>query len=490
MLTLFDATCVAFLLALLFTPFVRDLSKRSGLIDRPDGDRKRHSDEIPRLGGVGVILAYVIALGFVSIAPYRNVNIDVDAGKATALALMPAALIVFGTGLADDIWSLKPWHKLLFEILAAGLAYKAGFGVYALRGHELSPWISAPVTVLWLVGCTNALNLIDGIDGLAAGVGVFATLTSFVAALIHGSLDLAFVTAPLVGALLGFLRYNFNPASIFLGDSGSLLIGFLLGCFGMLWGQKSATAIGMTAPLIALAIPFLDTGLAITRRYLRAQPIFGADRSHIHHRLLDQGLTPRRTALMLYAICGLCAVLAILQDVAHTGYSGLVIIIFCAGAWMGVQHLGYAEFGITSRFLLKGSLRGMIDVQFRLQEFERTLKQAITYQQFLEIAKNGALGFGFAGIKFDTLLGPYEYMAESPPVRWQLAASLEKGGNVTLYFGPTQAVQPLALSLFPKYLTDCLARHLDVTAPQPLRAAAVTEDSEVAGLNGLPSGAA
>ena len=169
-------------------------------------------------------------------------------------------------------------------------------------------------------------------DGLAAGVGVFATLTSFVAALIHGSLDLAFVTAPLVGALLGFLRYNFNPASIFLGDSGSLLIGFLLGCFGMMWGQKSATAIGMTAPLIALAIPFLDTGLAIARRYLRAQPIFAPDRSHIHHRLLDQGLTPRRTAVMLYGICGLCAVLAILQDVAYRGYGGLVIIIFSARA--------------------------------------------------------------------------------------------------------------------------------------------------------------
>ena len=130
MLTLFDATCVAFLLALIFTPFVRDLSKRSGLVDRPDGGRKRHSDEIPRLGGVGVILAYVIALSFVSLAPYRNVNIDVETGRGTALALMPAALIVFGTGLFDDIRTLKPWQKLIFEVFAAVLAYRAGFGVY------------------------------------------------------------------------------------------------------------------------------------------------------------------------------------------------------------------------------------------------------------------------------------------------------------------------------------------------------------------------
>ncbi|HKD06967.1 MAG TPA: MraY family glycosyltransferase [Bryobacteraceae bacterium] len=485
MLSLFDATCVAFLLALVFTPFVRDLSKRTGLVDRPDGGRKRHSDEIPRLGGVGVILAYVIALSFVSIAPYRNINIDVEAGRETALALMPAALIVFGTGLFDDIRTLRPWQKLIFEIIAAVLAYRAGFGVYALRGHELSPWISLPVSVFWLVGCTNALNLIDGMDGLAAGVGIFATLTSFVAALIHGSLDLAFVTAPLVGALLGFLRYNFNPASIFLGDSGSLLIGFLLGCFGTMWGQKSATAIGMTAPLIALAIPFLDTGLAIARRYLRAQPIFAPDRSHIHHRLLDQGLTPRRTALMLYGICGICAGLAILQDVAHTGYGGLVIIIFCAGAWMGVQHLGYAEFGITSRFLLKGSLRGMINVQFRLQEFERTLKQANTYEQFLEIARNGALDFGFAGIRFETSLGPYEYIAESRSRLWQLSASIETGDNVTFYLDATQSVHPLALSLFPKYLTACLTAHLEGTLSQALRATGAADESP--GLNGLPS---
>jgi len=485
-LTLFDATCVAFLLALVFTPFVRDLAKRTGLVDRPDGGRKRHSDEIPRLGGVGVILAYVIALFFVSLAPYRNVNIDVEAGRATALALMPAALLVFVTGLVDDIRTLKPWHKLIAEVFASVLAYKAGFGIYALRGHELSPWISLPVTVLWLVGCTNALNLIDGMDGLAAGVGVFSTLTMFVAALIHGRIDLAFVTAPLVGALLGFLRYNFNPASIFLGDSGSLMIGFLLGCFGMMWGQKSATAIGMTAPLIALAIPFLDTGLAIARRYLRAQPIFAPDRSHIHHRLLDQGLTPRRTALMLYSICGICAVLAILQDVAHTGYGGLVIIIFCAGAWMGVQHLGYAEFGITSRFLLKGSLRGMIDVQFRLQEFERTLKQATTYEQFLDIADKGALDFGFAGIKFESSLGRYEHIAKSDPKLWQLCASLEKGDTVTFYFGSTHEVHPLALSLFPKYLTACLAPHLDGTAAQALRAATAGK-ADAQGVNGLPS---
>ena len=490
MLALFDITCVAFLLSLIFTPIVRDLSMRSGLVDQPDGGRKLHGVSIARIGGIAVVAAYVLSLAFVLFAPYHNLNIDVDAGTAAAIALTPAAAIVFATGLVDDIRGLKPWHKILAEIVAAVLAYKAGFGVYFLHGHPLGEWISLPISVLWLVGCTNALNLIDGIDGLAAGVGVFATLTSFIAALIHGNLELAFVTAPLAGALLGFLRYNFNPASIFLGDSGSLFIGFLLGCFGTMWGQKSATAVGMTAPLIALAMPLLDTALAIVRRFLRARPIFGADRAHIHHRLLDQGLTPRRAALILYGFCGLCAVLALLQDVAHKGYGGVIVILFCAAAWIGVQHLGYAEFGITSRLLLKGSLRGMIDVQLRLQDFERTLRQAKTFEQLCRLAQAAATEFGLAGLEIGTARGRFESVTEVDSGRmWQLIVPLEKDAEAIFYFDSTRTIQPLVLSLFPRYLTACLQPYLDSSAAEsaPAFRAKGEGNQAVAGLTGLPS---
>ena len=157
-------------------------------------------------------------------------------------------------------------------------------------------WWTLPLTLLWLVACMNAFNLIDGVDGLASGLGLFATVTTFVAALLQKNVPLALATIPLAGALLGFLRYNFNPASIFLGDSGSLLIGFLLGCFGVIWSQKSATFLGMTAPLMTLAIPLLDVCLSVVRRYMRHEPLFKADRGHIHHRLLDRGFTPRRVA--------------------------------------------------------------------------------------------------------------------------------------------------------------------------------------------------
>ena len=160
----------------------------------------------------------------------------------------------------------------------------------------ISPWLSLPLTLLWLVGCANAFNLIDGIDGLATGAGLFATVTILIGALLSNNVPLALATVPLAGALLGFLRYNFNPASIFLGDSGSLTIGFLLGCYGVLWSQKGATMLGMTAPLMALAVPLLDTGLAVARRFLRHQPIMSGDAAHIHHRLLARGLTPKDCA--------------------------------------------------------------------------------------------------------------------------------------------------------------------------------------------------
>src|SRR5262249_46286320 len=155
---------------------------------------------------------------------------------------------------------------------------------------------------------------------------------------------LAAATIPLVGALLGFLRYNFNPATVFLGNSGSLLIGFLLGSYGILWSQKSATILGMTAPLMALAIPLLDTLLSLVRRFLRRQPLFVGDRGQIHHRLLDRGLTPRRVALIFYALCGIAAVFSL--TVATNQFEGLVLVVFCGAAWIGIQHLGYVEFGV------------------------------------------------------------------------------------------------------------------------------------------------
>ncbi|MCE0483268.1 MAG: hypothetical protein LV479_03405 [Methylacidiphilales bacterium] len=203
---------------------------------------------------------------------------------------------------------------------------------------------------------------------------------------------------PLAGALLGFLRYNFNPATIFLGDSGSLFIGFLLGCYGLLWSEKSATMLGMTAPLMALAIPLLDTSIAIVRRFIHRQPIFTADRGHIHHRLLDRGLTPRKVALLLYAFCALGAICSLVM-IASTSASGIVLVVFCAVTWIGVQHLGYVEFGTAGRMFLDSAFRRQLSARIALDGLERNLVAATTSDECWSVIHSSSRELGFAHVE-------------------------------------------------------------------------------------------
>lgn len=460
MLILFDLFGIACLLALVASPGVRDASHRLNLVDLPDEPRKTHGQPIPRVGGVAIAFSYAAALALVFVAPYQNLPFELPAAWDASWRLLPAAGVVFLTGLLDDVAGLKPIQKLLGQITAALLAYWAGFGVHVFQGQPLEDWVSLPLTVFWLVACSNALNLIDGMDGLAAGVAFFATATMLVAALIHEELAMAVVTAPLLGALLGFLRYNFNPASIFLGDSGSLLVGFLLGCYGALWTHKSATLLGMTAPLIALSLPLLDTTVAIIRRFLRKQPIFTADRGHIHHKLLDLGWTPRRAALTLYAIGGAAAALSLLYDVVQNDFGGLVIVIFCGAAWLGVQHLGYAEFGIASRLLIRGQLRGIIDAQIRLQAFERELDAISDIERLWKRIEEGCRDFGFAGARLQvngrTWVTPA--VAEASSRFWQVRVPLAADGYVNLYIDPSEKTHPIVLSHFTAIVEQAVNR--------------------------------
>jgi UDP-GlcNAc:undecaprenyl-phosphate GlcNAc-1-phosphate transferase len=267
--------------------------------------------------------------------------------------------------LLDDWLNIKPWQKLTGQLAAALWAFEAGVKIVSIGGHPVVPCCSLVLTVGWLILCSNAFNLIDGIDGLATGVGLTATLTTLIAGLVSGDIMLALATAALAGCLLGFLRYNFNPASIFLGDSGSLLIGFLLGSYGIIWSQKSATMLGVAAPAMALALPLLEVALSVARRFLRNEPIFTGDRAHIHHRLLDRGFTPRRAALLLYDVCGFGAIFSLLQNSLHNQLGGIFILLFAVCACGGIQYLGYVEFHATRRFLWVG-LRPAANFAFRL----------------------------------------------------------------------------------------------------------------------------
>ena len=243
---------LSLILCLFLTPLCREAALKLKFVDIPDGVRKLHRRPIPRIGGVAILLSYAGSIALMlAISPLRA-TISIQ-HKDLLWSLIPAVTVVFVIGLIDDLITLKPWQKLIGQMAAAALAVSGGVRITLLDGHPYAAWLTVPLSIFWLLACTNAFNLIDGLDGLAAGVGLFATVTTLLAALIQGNMGLAMATVPLAGCLLGFLRYNFNPASVFLGDCGSLTIGFLLGCFGVIWSQKSATFLGMVAPAMAVA---------------------------------------------------------------------------------------------------------------------------------------------------------------------------------------------------------------------------------------------
>jgi len=312
--------------------------------------------------------------------------------------ILPAVVLVFFIGLLDDIVGLSPWVKLAVEVGAAIIVWFGGVHVSSVDGHSFSAVLSFIVTIVWIVICTNAINLIDGLDGLATGISLFAAITMLVAALLDHNLPMALVAVPLVGALVGFLRYNFSPASIFLGDCGSLSLGFILSCCGVVWSEKSTTVIGLATPLLVFAVPLVDAALAVFRRYINNKHIFGADCDHIHHKLISKGLTPRHVVLVLYAICALGAVASLLLSTNREHYRYLVIPSVCIACLFGLRQLGYKEFGVMSQAVLGGGFRSFLSAQLAADAFEREMQREITLVQSTELLCQKYSQFGFSGI--------------------------------------------------------------------------------------------
>ncbi|MCU1233190.1 MAG: glycosyl transferase, family 4 [Candidatus Solibacter sp.] len=474
-------TAIAFALSLLFTRLVRDGSLRLGLVDLPDQRRKTHLRAVPRTGGVAIVAAYLVAYALLLNIP-SPVGAIVHSGLPFFWRLLPATGAIFLTGLLDDVFHLKPWWKLAGQVGAGGLAYAGGLRIADFHGYSHFGWLSLPLTIGWLVLCSNAFNLIDGIDGLATGVGVVAGLTTLIAALLQGNIPLALAVGPLIGALCAFLFYNFNPASIFLGDSGSLLIGFLLGAYGIIWSQKSATMLGMAGPTMALALPLLEVGLSVFRRFLRNEPIFTADRGHIHHRLLDLGFTPRRAALMLYAACSIGAALSLLQSVVQNRLAGAVVLLFAACACGGIQYLGYVEFNATRRFLWAG-LRPMLSAHVKLEAFERSLADSSSLAECWQSLEMGARELGYSRVEGE-LSG--QAFGNSVPRRshaafWQMRLNLPDHDFVNITQREGAAEQPVLLIPFVEIVRRVLPAKLrqieDATASLACLAAAL-EDAE------------
>jgi UDP-GlcNAc:undecaprenyl-phosphate/decaprenyl-phosphate GlcNAc-1-phosphate transferase len=385
---------ISFLLCFALTPVLRDLFIRWGLVDMPDGGRKAHQRPVPRMGGLPIVLSCATAFAFLYFVRGRHVYVQHD---QVLKGVLPAAGVMFLVGFLDDILNLRPLYKLAGQVVAASLAVALGV---RLNLHHVPPVLCIVLSVLWLICCTNAVNLIDGMDGLASGVSLLASFTVLGIAMIYGHYGLALVTAPLAGALLAFLRYNFSPASVFLGDCGSLTIGFLLGCFGLVWSQHAQSVLGLTAPLMALALPLTDVGLAIGRRFLRNVPIFQGDRGHIHHRVQEMGFSTRHTALILYGACCAFASLAVLATLSNKALPFLALLLILIV--LGISRLGYTEFIAVAREMLtirtiRSAIRGTICVE----DFYLALQSAHSIEDCWEVLRTACRDLHFMSAKLE-----------------------------------------------------------------------------------------
>ena len=367
--TLFFSSCLA---SLLLTPAVRDIFLRRGLVDLPD-ERKLHARPTPRSGGIAIMLSCAISFCLAYLLRPAGAVVSIQ-HRVLITAVLPATLLIFAVGVADDLLDLRPRYKLLGQFVAS--AFAVSLGAHLTLPH-MPFWVNAVISMLWLLACTNAINLIDGMDGLASGVSLLAAGTTLVVALVHGNYGLMLVTAPLVGALFGFLRYNFAPASVFLGDAGSLTVGFILGCLGMVWSTH-AVGLGLLGPLLTLALPLLDVSLAISRRYLRRVPIFKADRGHIHHRILALGFSTRRATLILYGCCLVFAVLALVQSLGRREFDIFILALFVLIILLGVRRLEYVEFRAVQHVLKSGALRTVVADEIDIHELRNALADAST----------------------------------------------------------------------------------------------------------------
>jgi UDP-N-acetylmuramyl pentapeptide phosphotransferase/UDP-N-acetylglucosamine-1-phosphate transferase len=369
MLTYLFAFFSSLALSLTLTPPVRALARRLGMVDQPD-TRRIHTQPTPRAGGVAVFIAFhATVLLCVLLFPgvFRPVY-----GIDKLTAFFWASLVLLGVGLLDDALSIKPYVKLLGQISAATLLYLAGFRVGGGFSMTLSEPVNFVVTVFWIVGAVNAFNLIDGMDGLASGLAMIASLG------LAGSLflrNLSVDAVPflaLAGAALGFLRYNFNPATVFLGDSGSMFLGLAVGALPLISGQKSELLASLGVPLIAMGIPIFDTALAIWRRTLRTlfpditaagakrlRGLMQADKEHVHHRVLAKTMSQRRTAILLYGLNALLVAVGLFAMLAEERRNGVFMLAFIVGVFLIVRHLTRVELWDTGRILLAKSHRSI-----------------------------------------------------------------------------------------------------------------------------------
>ena len=318
------AFVVAFLTAFASTPWARELAHIIGAIDDPKDAGKIHKTPIPRLGGIAIFFGFLIAvICFVVLTP-------------EIIGIVAGSVIIVIMGAFDDRKPMRAITKLLIQIVAALIVALSGVRIEIFTNpilffdndYLVLGQLSIPLTVIWIVAITNAVNLIDGLDGLAAGVASISSICMLTIALMVSESNIAILTACIAGACVGFLPYNFNPASIFMGDSGSNFLGFLLACISIEGLFKGYAVISFAVPLLLLALPIFDTSVAILRRIKNKKPVMAPDRGHLHHKLVDMGFSQKQAVLILYTITAVLGLSAIIL----TGFGALRAILLLAGA--------------------------------------------------------------------------------------------------------------------------------------------------------------
>ena len=316
----------------ILTPAVKKLAFHLGAVDRPKA-RKVHHRIMPRMGGLAIFIGFMTAA-------LTTLELTTD-----VIGILLGGAAIAAVGMVDDMIQLSAKVKLVGQIVAALIPVLFGVRIEWLNnpwgGYFYLDYLSVPFTVFWIVSLTNVVNLIDGLDGLAAGVSAIASVTVIMVALQQGMYPVAIMTASLAGAIIGFIRYNFNPATIFMGDTGSLFLGYMLAAISIFGAVKSAATIALLVPAIALGLPIMDTAFAILRRYKNGRPIFQPDKGHIHHRLLAMGFSQRQAVIFMYLIsAGLCLAAVLLTEV--DGVYALVLL----GVLITIIFIGAKKIGI------------------------------------------------------------------------------------------------------------------------------------------------
>lgn len=392
---------VSVALSSLLTYWVRSTTIARGLQATPVYGRHTHTKPLPRLGGIAICLTFLIVLAILPMSRLAQIHFS---GKTYAGVLLPV-LIIFLMGAVDDLRPLRPKWKLIVEAFAATLLYVAGFGLHFSAafpgGQPIGYAVGLALTVLWVLLVTNAFNLIDGLDGLAAGSALISGAVIFTAALIQHDDLVSMLGIVLLGAILGFLPFNSYPASIFMGDSGSLFIGFLLSALSLAGSKHSGSPLALVAmPVLAFGLPILDVSLAVARRFLRGHPLFRGDTDHIHHKLLRRGLSHPRVVLLLYAVTAMFG-LASLALVVGGKMLVPVLVFVSIGVCIGVQQLRYAEFSEILQPVTRH--RQIVSEPSNIYRASEALKYSSDFRSIGQILQETLQPDGFDGIRLQNL---------------------------------------------------------------------------------------